>query len=197
MTVNDKILELLGRQNGIVSASDVVSMGFSRNLLSVYVRNGLLTRVKQGYYSLPESIEDDMYTLSLGCKNIVFSHESALFLNGISERTPFEHTVTIPKNTSLAAKVRDKCRCHYVNPDIYNLGIVTRKTIFGNEVRCYNAERTICDLIKAKNKIDIETLTAGIKNYATSKDKNIAQLGSYAAKLNVLKEVQMYMGVLL
>lgn len=197
MTVNEKILELLGRQNGIVSASDVVSMGFSRSLLSVYVRNGLLTRVKQGYYSLPDSIEDDMYTLSLGCKNIVFSHESALFLNGISERTPFEHTVTIPKNTSLAAKVRDKCRCHYVKPDIYNLGIVTRKTIFGNEVRCYNAERTICDLIKAKNKIDIETLTAGIKNYAASKDKNIAQLGSYAAKLNVLKEVQMYMGVLL
>ena len=197
MAINDKILELLKKHNGIVSASDVVSLGFSRNLLSVYVRNGLLTRVKQGYYSLTDTIEDDMYTLSLGCKNIVFSHESALFLNGISERTPFVHTVTIPNNTSLAAKVRDKCKCHYVNPDIYELGIITRKTVFGNEVRCYNAERTICDLIKAKNKIDIETLTAGIKNYVASKDKNIAQLGTYAAKLNVLKEIQMYMGVLL
>ena len=197
MTINDKILDLLNKHNGIVSAADVVSLGFSRNLLSVYVRNGLLTRVKHGYYSLTDTIEDDMYTLSLGCKNIVFSHESALFLNGISERTPFEHTVTIPNNTSLAAKVRDKCKCHYVNPDVYELGIITRKTVFGNEVRCYNAERTICDLIKAKNKIDIETLTAGIKNYAASKDKNIAQLGTYAAKLNVLKEVQMYMGVLL
>lgn len=109
MTVNGKILELLNKRNGIVSASNVVSLG-------------------------------------------------------ISERTPFEHTVTIPKNTSLAAKVRDKCRCHYINPDIYDLGIITRKTIFRNEVHCYNTERTIYDLIKARNKIDIETPTAGIKN---------------------------------
>ena len=197
MTINGKINELLIKQNGIISAADVISLGFSRNLLSIYVREGLLTRVKQGYYSLPDTIEDDMYTLSLGCSKIIFSHESALFLNGISERTPFAHSITIPQNTSLAAKVRAKCKCHYVKPEIYNLGIITRKTVFGNEVRCYNAERTICDLIRAKNKIDIETLTTGIKNYATSKEKNIALLGSYAAKLNVLKDIQMYMGVLL
>lgn len=197
MELNELIKECAEKQNGFLSAVDVVSMGFSRNLLSVYVRNGLLVRVKQGLYSLPDSVEDDMFTLAVGYPRLVFSHESALFLNGLSDRTPFMHSVSIPKNTSLSATQREKCICHYVRPEQYDLGIISCKTIFGNEVRCYNAERTICDLIKAGNKTDVETLTAAIKNYAASKGKDIALLGSYASKLKVLKEIQMFMGVLL
>lgn len=197
MIVNERIKERIDAQNGILTAADVVSMGFSRNLLSVYVRNGLLVRIKQGLYSLPDSVEDDMYTLAAGYPRLVFSHESALFLNGLSDRTPFTHSVTIPKNTSLSAAQREKCICHYVKPELYEMGIISRKTVFGNEVRCYNAERTICDLVKTRNKTDIETLTAAIKNYSASKEKNVALLGSYASALKVLKEIQMFMGVLL
>ncbi|MCF0217017.1 MAG: type IV toxin-antitoxin system AbiEi family antitoxin domain-containing protein [Fibrobacteraceae bacterium] len=197
MILNERVKERLELQNGILSAADVVSMGFSRNLLSVYVREGLLVRVKQGLYSLPDWMEDDMFTLARGYPRMVFSHESALFLNGLSDRTPFIHAVSIPKNTSLSAAQREKCICHYVKPEFYDMGIITCKTVFGNEVRCYNAERTICDLVRAKNKTDIETLTAALKNYAASKDKNVALLGSYASSLKVIKEIQMYMGVLL
>ncbi|MCQ2063887.1 MAG: type IV toxin-antitoxin system AbiEi family antitoxin domain-containing protein [Fibrobacter sp.] len=197
MKLNELVKERLEKQNGLLSAADVLSMGFSRNLLSVYVREGLLVRLKQGLYSLPNSVEDDMYTLAVGYPRLVFSHESALFLNGLSERTPFTHSVTIPKNTSLSAAQREKCVCHYVKPEIYDMGVTTCKTVFGNEVRCYNAERTICDLVKARNKTDVETLSSAIKNYASSANKNVALLGTYANALNVLKEIQIYMGVLL
>lgn len=197
MNLNERIKERIDGQNGILTAADVVSMGFSRNLLSVYVRNGLLVRVKQGLYSLPESVEDDMYTLAAGYPRLVFSHESALFLNGLSDRTPFTHSVTIPKNTSLSATQRGKCICHYVKLELYDMGIITCRTVFGNEVRCYNAERTICDLVKARNNTDVETLNSAMKNYAASKNKNIALLGSYASTMKVLREIQMYMGVLL
>lgn len=70
-----------------------------------------------------------------------------------------------------------------MKPELHDLMVISCKTIFGNEVRCYNAERTICDLIKSRNKIDVETLTAAIKNYAASKGKNVALLGAYAGKL--------------
>lgn len=84
-----------------------------------------------------------------------------------------------------------------MKPEIYDMGVTTCKTVFGNEVRCYNAERTICDLVKARNKTDVETLSSAIKNYAASVNKNVALLDSYANALNVLKEIQIYMGVLL
>lgn len=79
MKLNELVKERMEKQNGLLSAADVVSKGFSRNLLSVYVREGLLVRLKQGLYSLPNSVEDDMYTLAVGYPHLVFSHESALF----------------------------------------------------------------------------------------------------------------------
>jgi len=48
-----------------------------------------------GIYILPDSIHDDMYTLMLRSKHIIFSRESALFLNRLSERTPFMHSITL------------------------------------------------------------------------------------------------------
>ena len=83
----------------------MVALGFSRALLSKYVKEGLLERGRQGVYILPDSVHDDMYTLMLRSEKIIFSHDTALFLNGLSERTPFTHSVTIPSNSVLSDTV--------------------------------------------------------------------------------------------
>lgn len=196
MKINQKILTALQTGNNIISSKQVQELGFSKNLLSIYIREGLLVRIRQGYYTLPESIEDDMYTLSLSSPKIVFSHQSALYLNGISDRTPFEHIITMPSDTRIPSSLKGKCICHYVKPELFTLGIEQRKTVFGNTVNCYNSERTICDLIRSRSQIDEETFLAGIKNYAQLKNKNLALLGSYADKFHVLKKVRDLLGVL-
>jgi hypothetical protein len=157
----------------------------------------LLERGRQGVYILPDSVHDDMYTLTLRTDKIIFSHDTALFLNGLSERTPFEHTVTIPSNTVLSDVLMEECNCYYVKPELYELGIVMKKTTFGNEVRCYNAERTICDLIRSRSRMDEETVISAIKNYAAYKDKDLNRLAAYAEKFRVSKIVKQYMEVLL
>jgi len=147
-------------------------LGFSRALLSKYVKEGLLERGRQGVYILPDSVHDDMYTLMLRSEKIVFFHDTALFLNGLSERTPFEHSVTIPSNSALSDTLMEECTCYYIKPELLTLGMVWKKTTFGNEVRCYDAERTICDLLRSRNRMDEETVISAIKNYA--KSNNIA-----------------------
>lgn len=197
MKINSIILDAIKKNNNIITTEQVVKLGFSRYLLSKYEKEGLLDRERQGVYILPDAVHDDMYTLMLRSNKIVFSHDSALFLNGLSDRTPFVHSVTISNNTRVSKVVREECVCYYVKPELYELGMTVRKTTFGNEVRCYDAERTICDLLRSRNRIDEEMVISAVKNYAASSTKNLNVLGEYASKFGVDKTLKRYLEVLL
>lgn len=197
MGINQVILAEIKRNNNMITTSQVVALGFSRALLTKYVKEGLLERGRQGVYLLPDSVHDDMYTLMLRSEKIVFSHDTALFLNGLSERTPFEHSVTIPSNASLSQQLKEECRCYYIKPELYSLGMVWKKTTFGNEVRCYDAERTVCDLLRSRGRMDEETVISAVKNYTCYKNRDLNRLAVYAEKFKVSKVLKRYMEVLL
>ena len=56
-----------------------------------------------------------------------------------------------------------------------------------SSVRCYDLERTICDLLRSRSRMDEETVISAIKNYAVFKDKDLNCLAAYAEKFKVSK----------
>ena len=134
MEINQVIMKEIQKNNNMITTAQVVALGFSRALLSKYVKEGLLERGRQGVYILPDSVHDDMYTLMLRSEKIVFSHDTALFLNGLSERTPFTHSVTIPSNSVLSDTLMEECTCYYIKPELLTLGMVWKKTEVMKEV---------------------------------------------------------------
>ena len=195
--IQEAIYEAMRLNNNILSTGELLHLGISKTTLTNYVREGILVRSSHGFYTLPDSIEDDMYLVSLRSKHIVFSHETALFLNGLSERTPFKHAITIPSNAAIPATLKDQCKCHYVKPELHGLGMIEKKTTFGNTVRCYDPERSICDILRSRSRMDEETVIAAIKLYGDYKDKNLHNLGIYAECFKVSQKVRQYMEVLL
>lgn len=191
--IKNKLLE----NNNIITTAQVTALGFSKQLLQKYIQDGLLIRVRHGVYILPETIHDDSYTLMLRSEYIIFSHESALFLNGLSDRTPFIHSITIPSNKALPGSIRDECKYFYVKPEWHKIGLTEKYTTFGNKVRCYDVERTICDFLRTRDRCDEETVISAIKNYAQYGKKDLNLLASYAAEFNVSKEIRKYLEVLL
>lgn len=168
MKMNSIIFRSLKKNNNVIITVRVMELGFSRYLLSKYEKEGLLERKWKGVYVLPNSVHDDMYTLMLCSEKIIFWHNIALFLHGLSERIPFVHSVTIPNNTRLSKIIQEECVCYYIKSELHQIGMTIRKTILGNEVRCYNAERTIYDLLRLWNRLDEETVIGAVKNYAKS-----------------------------
>lgn len=197
MGINHRIHDEIKKNNNVITTSQVLQLGFSKTLLTNYVHAGLLERRGPGIYTLPGKLHDDMHALMLRSSKIIFSHDTALFLNGLAERTPFRHTVTIPSDSSLPASIKNTCTCFYIKPELHTLGMIVRKTTFGNPVRCYNMERTICDLLRSRSRCDEETVIGAIKNYAATKDKNLNLLADYARSLKVEKSLRRYMEVLL
>ena len=189
--------ELLIRSNGIFTAGQAALCGVSKTSLSAYAGRGVIRRVAQGIYAAPDRVIDDMYLLRLRTGKGVFSHDTALFLNGLSDRTPFRHCLTLPDTQTLARGIRDEVNCYYVRPELYSLGIIERKTTFGNTVLCYDPERTICDLFCSRRRTDEETLIACIKNYAAYQGKDLHRLAEYAGRLRVSGLIRPYLEVLL
>lgn len=197
MNINQMIYDEIKKNNNMITTSQVLSLGYSKQLLTNYVKEGLLERCRHGVYILPNAVHDDMYTLMLRSDKIVFSHDTALFLNGLSERTPFMHTVTIPSNAALPNSLKGECTCFYVKPELHDIGIIERRTTFGNTVRCYNIERTICDFLRCRNRCDEETVISAVKNYAIYDKKDLNFLSVYAKQFKVARELKKYLEVLL
>ena len=72
---------------------------------------------------------------------------------------------------------------------------VSINTIFGNPVYAYNLERTVCDLIKNRKKVESELFSKTIQVYIKSRDKNMNTLIKYAEKMGIIDKVQEIMEV--
>lgn len=97
----------------------------------------------------------------------------------------------------LSDVLREDCNCYYIKPELFERGMIWKKTTFGNEVRCYDVERTVCDLLRSRSRMDEETVISAIKNYAAYRDKDLNRLAAYAEKFRVNKILKQYMEVLL
>lgn len=195
--MKETLHEAIQSFGGMITAKQASDLGISRQTLTNYVHNGQIERVSSGIYILPDMIEDDMYSLSLRSKWIVFSHDTALFLNHLAERTPFTHSITIPSNASVRGTMKQQCNCHYIKPKLYRLGLTVRKTTFGHDVPCYDPERTICDLIRSRSRYSVELVTDAIRAYTNSSEKDLNRLSEYAEQFHVMKTLTPYLEVLL
>ncbi len=197
MDFYDKILKIVEKNNGYVTTKEVVKNGINKTFLTNMVKNGTLVRISRGYYGLPNYIEDEYYKIVSKSKNARFSMATALYLHNLSDRTPLVYNVTLPFGYSGVLQKEKKLILNFVKRELLDLGVIEMTSPFGMKIKVYDIERTICDIIKNKNKIDAEIFSKALKDYAKSRNKNLSKLTKYARAMNIEKKVSEYMEVLL
>jgi len=183
--------------NGYLCTSDVVEAGISRPTLAEYVKDRKMERVERGVYLSREAWPDALYQLSLVNKRIVFSYETALMLHGLTEREPRTISVTVPIGYNASHLRKRGIQVHQVKPDVAETGTVMVETGFGNPVRAYDRERTICDVLKAKDNMDVQIFQYAMKEYMAGKEKNLHRLMAYAEQFKLTDTVRIYTEVML
>jgi len=197
MTNLNKIEDLIAQNKGILFTSDLTNLNIPRIYLSKLVSEGKLERVNSGVYVSSGAIDDEMYYMQVKYPKLIYSHETALYMHGLSDRTPFKYSATVPSSYKAVKNIAEKNKIYYIKTELHFLGITTGKTAFGNVVNLYNVERTICDIVRSRNKIDIQIFNEALKRYAKLKTADLILLGEYAKKFNVEKVIKRYMEVLL
>ena len=168
--IQKQIQEMLDHQS-IIRTSDVVKKGIPKPYLNRMVENGQLIKVARGIYITDWSQYDEYAIFQLQHQKVIYSYLSALYLHGLID--------VIPKYK-----------------EVYEVGVTKLQTSFGNEVRVYDLERSICDLIRERQKIDVEIFSTSLKRYIQSSKKDLRKLYKYAREFHVLENVQSLMEVL-
>lgn len=192
-----KLAALAKENGGIIETKIAAQHGISKAMLYQLCRAGKIQRIVKGQYIFPDDMQDELLSISCRSEKIIFPHDTALFLHEISERTPFVHTLTAPSGCMPSASIRTECKVYYIKPELFALGRTMLKTPAGNFVPCYDLERTICDVIRSRNKIGTEVFISALRQYAASPKKNLNRLNEYARQLRVLNVLRQYLEVLL
>ena len=191
-----KLLELAKQNNGYVFTKDLSQNKIAKDYLKFAVEDGILEKVARGIYIESDKFVDLLYVYQMNYSKIVFSSFTSAYLWNLTTRdveiiygaTPLNYFAKGSRNNTVLVREND---------DIYNLGITTIKTMFGNIVKCHDIHRTICDLFSDKYVGDRFVRVEALKNYLKLPNKDTVKLMKYAKVLGVDKQLREKLEVLL
>ena len=187
-----KILKIMKNNNEIITPAQLEEKGISRVYLSRMEEEGIIERIDRGIYVTKDFKYDEYYLFQLKYPKAIFSYNTALYFYEMTERTPIKMDVTVYREYN-PHRFKDVVNVYKISKELYELGIVEKKSPQGMKVRTYNLERTICDIIKDKDSIDIEIRNKAIKKAIKSKEFNASKMFEYAKKMNIYDKVKNYM----
>ncbi len=189
------IEELMKKNNGYITSKELDMFDIHRMYLSIMQEKVLIKKVASGIYIDTNKIVDNYYVFGLSMPNVIFSHMTALYLHGLSIKNPNDiYDITVKRSYN-SVHLR-KHNVFYVDNDIYELGLIEIETPMGNKVKVYDIERCICDIIRSKNRMDLELIKYSVKEYIKRKDKDLVKLSLYAEKLGIKKVVMDYVSMM-
>ena len=193
----EQLDRLMTEHDGMLQTAQVIASGIVKPIFYEYVKEKNLQQVAHGIYVSEDAWVDAMFLLHLRCNQAVFSHESALFFHDLTDREPSKYSVTVRRGYSPTRLKAEGLSVYTMKPELFDVGLSSGQTPFGHTVPVYDMERTICDLLRSRSRIEIQTFQGALKAYARRKDKNLRALMQYAGMFKVEKILRQYLEVLL
>ncbi len=184
-----KIDAIFERNGGFITRKDIDEENIPSWFLSDYVKKNNLRKIAPGFYASDEYAVDEYHVLQMRYPKYIFSGMSALYIHYLTDKIPADIYVTCPQGYHPSKNRSDSLIITRISdPELYSLGMDEAETMFGNKVRAYDKERTICDLIKHRDEYDGETFVKAIKNYVNG-EANQSKLFRYAKRMKIEKKV--------
>lgn len=189
--------KLFSQHNYIMTTAELTAAKLYYADIKRLMDEGLIERVKRGYYHWIEDFgESEIVIVNRLFPDAVLCMETALFYYKYSDRNPAEWNLAIDKNVSRQRTKIDYpfIKAYRVEPALVMLGETIGKIDF-IDVRIYDRDRTICDVLRNMNKMDKEIFNKAIQGYVKDPKKNIPNLMKYAKILWIQKRVRDLIGV--
>ena len=194
-----KKYEKIFQENGGVARIHLLQeAGMTYYSLRALMEKGIVTKIKQGVYRLEhvESPVDEMVEVARMVPKGVYCLFSACTHYDLTTFVSGQHHLAIPKKSKVALPSYPPIQLYYWAETSYHLGITTVES-WGGMVNMYDVEKTVCDMVKFRSKVGIDTMKEVLHNYISRKDRKIHQLNNYARQMNIEGVLSKYLEVLL
>lgn len=193
----NRLKKMLNDNHGVLRTADVVAAGIPKDYLYKFVKEADLEKAAHGIFISTDTFIDEMYLLQLQFPKAIFSHDTALYLHDLAEMEPMPLTVTVPHKYRSVALIEKGVEICYTKPEWHEIGICAATSPAGFPIQIYDMERTICDVIRRRNHMDVSAFNYAVRQYIRSNDKNLLRLLQYAKELKMERQLRDVIGVLL
>ena len=188
MEYENRILNLF--KNDYLTTKEVTDNNIPRTYLTKLIKKNTIERVSRGVYIKKNVLVDEFVVLQSKSKYAIYSNTTALYLHGFSNRIPIRYDITVKSGYKGSLQKEKNINLFYTKRELLELGVIDYKLDSGNIIRVYDLDKTICDIIKNKKKIEAEIFNKAIREYFYSKKKNTLKLYEYAKKMNIYNKVR-------
>ena len=184
-------LEIFGKR--YLSTEQLMCQHIPFSMIDRWLSSSAIEKVDRGVYCIPGTPKDELALIQYRYDKCIFSGITALNIHGLSDHMSESYHVSFPQgyNPSSLKNCGWNLSITRSVPKIYGLGATTIETPLGNEIRVYDEERSLCEILRGKGMPPFIVNTA-MKRYFSRPDKDVRLLTEYAEQLHVKDRIARY-----
>lgn len=194
-----KARRIISQDGGVIRTSDAIRAGIHPRTLYELRDKGVLEVLSRGVYRLTdqEEIADpDLIIVASRIPQSVICLISALSFHEITTQIPHAIAIALPKGAETPRLLYPPLSIHRFSEEALKQG-VEKHQINGVTVKVFNAEKTLADCFKFRNKIGMDVVLEALKLYRSKGAFNTEKLLSYARVCRVENVMRPYLEVVL
>ena len=191
----DKIEDIVTQQGGMISLHGRSHENTYRRIVRAE-KSGKLVRVRKGIYALPYAFMDAMIDVESVVPGGVVCLYNAWAFYGLTMQNPPTFCIAVDAKRKIVFAQKQMITLYYWNEQSLTLG-VEEVEYSSHKVRMTNAERSVCDAVRYRNKIGEDLCLEVIRTYLKRPDRKIGLMMEYAKALRVAKILGNYLNILM
>ena len=181
---------------GILRARTLTEAGLTYYTLRKLLQTGRITRIKRGVYRWNEGNSTEMAVVKTILPTGVLCLQSAALLHDYTTGLPLQYHVAVHKKSKHTLPEKPRIKLYYWQKSQLELGISTVQ-YHGSEVRVYDREKTVCDYLKFRSKLETGAVKEVLHAYLSDPLRNLARLKQYAVRLRISTVLDRYLETIL
>ena len=160
--------------------------------------DGTIIKVKRGLFTLSENDQyNSLREAQISIPGGVICLGTALSYYNLTTWDPPEIQIAIIRGRKIKLPEYPPIQLCSFSGVYYCKGIVTVDIDQGNSIQIYDREKTICDIIRYRNRIGVDIMKEALGEYIRCKEKDLNKLNSYAKELKISTVLNNYLEVLI
>ena len=189
------IQDFFNANDGIIRTKQLRNAGFTHYQLNQLIQNGEVLKVKQGVYKWNDSDRSELAEVAQIVPEGIVCLYSACQYYELSTFVASAYHVAIPKKSKVVLPDYPPIKLYYWETVSYQIGQTEIKQD-GVSIKMYDLEKTVCDVIRQRNKVGLDLVREVVITYLQRSDRNLAKLVEYAGELGLKNYVSNYLNLL-
>lgn len=177
-----RAIDAFRRRGGTMRTTEAIEAGIHPRMLYQLRDEGTVAQVSRGVYRLAEaewSIDPDLLAVAVRIPRGVICLTSALAVHELTTQIPRAVDVALPPGGWTPAIKHPPIRVYRFSAASMREGVETR-SVDGATIRIFNAEKTIADCFKFRNKIGTDIAVEALRAYRSRRKQDLIALMRYA-----------------